>query len=58
VSTTQFSKWANEVNFGEIYEEYDDNLTNIENAFQAVSDFCRKDKKREKTYKKRKSCWL
>jgi hypothetical protein len=57
MTSAQFSNWANEVQLGEIYATYDEGFVQLENAYQAVNNFCRKEQKRGKTYKKRRACW-
>lgn len=50
------SAWAEEVNFGEIFDEMDEfKLTNFAHA--AINNFYRKEKKRRVSGRKPKPCW-
>lgn len=57
VNGRNFSDWAKEVDLVELHHEKDFYDEILENAYEAINKFCRKEQKRSKIAQRKRHCW-
>lgn len=57
VNQRSFSTKSNEIEIGQIYDEFSEDLQMLNNAYDAMNNFCRKEQKKSKIIRKPKVCW-
>ncbi len=51
------TKTVGSMQYGDIYDEFNEDMEMLDNAYQAFDKFCQKQVRRQKTYKKVRVNW-